>query len=130
MSRMLETAVAVLPLIVIAILLVNMGQRLLTRPPNEPLSPKRTATLILAGLVLALLGAALSLQRMRAPDWTLLPAVVATVAAGWALRHYIAVFRRHCRNCGVPLSLVEILFREQAADGPDRSERCPACGRF
>ena len=126
---MLEGAVAVLPMLAIAILLINMGQMRLTRPPTEPRSAKRAATLIVAGLVLALLGGALVLQRLRAPDWTLLPAIAATMAAGWALRRYLAVFRSHCRNCGARLSLVEILFREQAAEDPTQPDRCPACDR-
>ena len=110
---MLEAAVTALPAVVIAILLVNMAQRSVIQPPHEPRSPKRGASLIVAGHVLALLGATLALQRMNAPDWTLLLAAAATLVVGFVLRRHIAVFPMRCVSCGRRLSFSEILFREQ-----------------
>jgi len=125
---MLDAASSVLPILLVALLLLSLGQRPLTRPPHEPRSDKREASLILVGLALALLAIVFMLQRVRAPDWALLPALVAAGAIAYALRRRFSVFRSRCPSCGRRLSLREVMFEQQdASESAPSGDQCPAC---
>jgi len=125
---MLDAAAAVLPVILIALLTLNLGQRSRTRPPPPPKSAQREASLLAAGLALALLGMVLALQRVRAPDWAFLPVLGVVSAAALALRRRFAVFARHCPTCGRRLPVREVLFGAPEAGGSaPSSDDCPTC---
>jgi hypothetical protein len=99
----------------LAVLLLNMLQR--RHLGQAPV--KRMATLILAGLVLVLLCAALVMVRFGLPDALLIPVTASLVLAAVRLRGTVFPFRCRCRQCGRPYSLKQILFQ----DDP----RCPEC---
>ena len=100
---MLDTLARVLPYLLIAVLVVNLLQRGLTRtsPSRTATQPgpgaaRRMASLLLAGVVLGTWVAVLLLQRLRSPGWTGAPLLAVAAAVTFALRQPAA---------GVPAAL-------------------------
>lgn len=134
---MLDTLARILPLLLIAVLVLNLLQRGLTRPdrtggegarPRPGGAAPRVATLLLAGVVLAAWAAVLLLQRVRAPDWTGAALLAAAAAAGAVLlRRRLKAFPRRCRSCGRRLPLTVTLGFDAAAAARYEAGSCPAC---
>ena len=91
---------------------------------------RRVATLIAAGVVLALWCAVLLLQRFQAPDWTAILLLPAAGGAVYALRARLGVFPLHCRRCGRRLPLGVTLGFDATATARYETAACPhpACG--
>ncbi len=88
------------------------------RQAYEP-GPKRMATLLLTGLLLALWVVSYLFVRFRFHDLALIP--VAAALAGVAIwqRKVVLPFRLRCVRCGKPLSAGRILFQ-----GSNECETC------
>ena len=133
---MLDTLARVLPFLLIAVLLVNLLQRGLTKPdhPSGDAAPpragdtRRVATLILAGMLLATWAAVLLLQRLRAPHWTALPVVAGAGAVTYHLRSRLKAFPMRCRRCARRLPLGVTLGIDAAATARYEADSCPAAG--
>lgn len=146
---MLDALARILPFLLIAVLVVNLLQRGLTKParPDQPDHPDhparaaggprpdaapsaraapRAATLILAGVVLGAWVAVLLLQRVRAPDWTAPALAAAAGAAAFGLRGRLKAFPRRCRQCGRRLPLGVTLGIDAAAAARYEAGACPA----
>lgn len=143
---MLDALARILPFLLIAVLVVNLLQRGLTKPerPDQPDHPARgaggprpdaaprpraaprAATLILAGVVLGAWVAVLLLQRVRAPDWTAPALAAAAGAAAFGLRGRLKAFPRRCRQCGRRLPLGVTLGIDAAAAARYEAGACPA----
>lgn len=131
---MLDALARILPFLLIAVLVVNLLQRGLTKPdqpdraaahPRPGFAP-RAATLILAGLVLATWAAVLLLQRFRAPDWTAPALAAAAGGAAFGLRARLKAFPLRCRQCGRRLPLGVTLGIAAAAAARYEAGVCPA----
>ena len=113
------------------------GQRR-TAPPESAVpsavaalhAARRVATLIAAGVVLALWCAVLVLQRFQAPDWTAILLLPAAGGAVYALRARLGVFPLHCHRCGRRLPLGVTLGFDATATARYETAACPhpACG--
>ncbi len=132
---MLEILARVLPFLLIAVLVVNLLQRGLTRtrpaPDGTHSSPgdaRRVATLLLAGVVLGTWVAVLLLERLRSPDWTAAPLLAGAAAVTFALRRRLRVFPLHCRWCGRRLPPGVTLGFDAAATARYEAGACPAAG--
>ena len=140
---MLDALARILPFLLIAVLVVNLLQRGLTKPDQadrparaaahprsgaapRPRAAQRAATLILAGLVLAAWAAVLLLQRFRAPDWTAPALAAAAGGAAFGLRGRLKAFPLRCRQCGRPLPLGVTLGIDAAAAARYEAGACPA----
>ena len=137
---MLDALARILPFLLIAVLVLNLLQRGLTKPerPDQPDHPARgaggprphaaprAATLILAGVVLGAWVAVLLLQRLRAPDWTAPALAAAAGAAAFGLRGRLKAFPRRCRQCGRRLPLGVTLGIDAAAAARYEAGACPA----
>ena len=131
---MLDALARILPFLLIAVLVVNLLQRGLTKPdqpdragvhPRPGFAP-RAATLILAGLVLATWVAVLLLQRVQAPDWTAPALAAAAGGAAFGLRARLKAFPLRCRQCGRRLPLGVTLGIAAAAAARYEAGVCPA----
>ena len=147
---MLNILGQILPFLLIAVLVVNLLQRGITKtgstaPDQDSGAPvprpapeqnlarsdaRRIATLILAGFVLALWAAVLVLQRSQAPDWTGLALLAGACAVGFSLRGWRKVFPVRCRWCGRRLPVGVTLGFDAAATARYEAGSCPAaaCG--
>ena len=132
---MLEILARVLPFLLIAVLVVNLMQRGLTRPrPAQdgthpgPGDARRVATLLLAGVVLGTWVAGLLLERLRSPDWTVAPLLAVAAALTFALRRRLRVFPLRCRWCGRRLPPGVTLGFDAAATARYEAGACPAAG--
>ena len=132
---MLDTLARVLPYLLIAVLVVNLLQRGLTRtsPARTATQPgpgdaRRVATLLLAGVVLGTWVAVLLLQRLRTPDWTAAPLLAVAAAVTFALRRRLRVFPLRCRWCGRRLPPGVTLGFDAAATARYEAGACPAAG--
>ena len=132
---MLDTLALVLPFLLIAVLVVNLLQRGLTRaspardvPQPGPGAVRRVATLLLAGVVLGTWVAVLFLQRLRSPDWTAAPLLAVAAAVTFALRRRLRVFPLRCRWCGRRLPPGVTLGFAAAATVRYEAGACPAAG--
>lgn len=132
---MLDTLARVLPFLLIAVLVVNLLQRGLTRtsPARTATQPgpgaaRRVATLLLAGVVLGTWVAVLFLQHLRSPDWTAVPLLAAAAAVTFALRRRLRVFPLRCRWCGRRLPPGVALGFAAAATARYEAGACPAAG--
>lgn len=132
---MLEILARALPYLLIAVLVVNLLQRGLTRtrPARDDTHPgpgdaRRVATLLLAGVVLGTWVAVLLLQRLRSPDWAAAPLLAAAAAATFALRRQLWVFPLRCRWCGRRLPPGVTLGFDAAATARYEAGACPAAG--
>ena len=133
---MLSALVRIMPYLLMAVLILNLLQRGLTKPDSparaaagqpRPGDAPRVTTLILSGLVLATWAAVLLLQRWQAPEWTgALPAAAATAGALLCLRARRKAFPRHCRHCGRRLPLRVTLGFDAAAAARYAAGACPA----
>ena len=140
---MLDALARILPFLLIAVLVVNLLQRGLTKPdqPDQPAraaahprsgaaprprAAQRAATLILAGLVLAAWAAVLLLQRFRAPDWTAPALAAAAGGAAFGLRARLKAFPLRCRQCGRRLPPGITLGIDAAAAARYEAGACPA----
>lgn len=132
---MLSALSRIMPYLLMAVLILNLLQRGLTKPDSparaagqpRPGDSPRVATLILAGLVLATWAAVLLLQRWQAPEWTgALPAAAAAGGALLCLRARRNAFPRRCRHCGRRLPLGVTLGFDAAAAARYAAGACPA----
>ena len=132
---MLEILARVLPFLLIAVLVVNLLQRGLTRslPAQDGTHPgpgdaRRIATLLLAGVVLGTWVAVLLLERLQSPDWTAAPLLAMAAAVTLALRRRLRVFPVRCRWCGRRLPPGVTLGFDAAATARYEAGACPAPG--
>lgn len=136
---MLDALARILPFLLIAVLVLNLLQRGLTKPerPDQPDHPARgagyppraaprAATLILAGVVLGTWVAVLLLQRVRAPDWTAPALVAAAGGTAFGLRGRLKAFPLRCRYCGRRLPPGVTLGIDAAAAARYEAGACPA----
>jgi 8-oxo-dGTP diphosphatase len=93
---------------IIGILLLNIMQR----KHHPHVEKKRTATVMLAVLVLILnMFAALILQ-FELPQWTLIPALLVPITVGYLMRSKLLVFTLNCTECDERLSMNNVLYHD------------------
>lgn len=146
----------VVPVLLVALLIVNLVQRGLTRAGGHPGAPaaeeprqpdpappgappgapppvpaaaghaRRAASLIAAGIVLALWCAVLLGRRFHAPEWTGVPMLLAAAGAAFALRRRLGVFPLRCRWCGRRLPAGVVLGFDAPATARYEAAACPS----
>ena len=130
---MLDALARILPFLLIAVLVVNLLQRGLTRtsPARDATQPdsgssRRLATLLLAGVVLGTWVAVQFLQRLPSPDWTGAPLLAVAAAVTFGLRRRFRVFPLRCQWCGRRLPPGVTLGFDAAATARYDAGACPA----
>ena len=130
---MLDSLARILPFLLIAVLVVNLLQRGLTktRPDQDAALPgpgdaRRVATLLLAGVVLGTWVAVLFLLRRRSPDWTAAPLLAVVAAVAFGLRGRLRVFPLRCEWCGKRLPPGVTLGFDATATARYEAGACPA----
>jgi len=101
--------------VIIAVLALNLFQR-----KHQPRSnKKRSATLIIAVLVLLLDILFVLIINFELPQWLAFPALLIPIAVGYRFRSRILLFRRKCASCDAKLSFNDILYHDD--------NLCPDC---
>lgn len=101
----LEVIQTVLIWLLMAVLVFNLSQRK-HRAYGER---KRVATLFIAGGVMVLYGAAITINRFALPHWLFLP-VTAAVIAVFIWKKDLLPYKTHCVSCGEKLSFQRFLY--------------------
>jgi len=94
-----------LPLIIMAVLIFNMVQRIL----NPVWGEKRTATLSLAGILIGLIAGAVLIMRFRLSDLLLIPIAIGLITIIIIKRKTFFPFKHRCIQCNNPLSIRRIV---------------------
>jgi len=92
--------------VIIAVLALNLFQRKYQKRSRR----KRTATLIVASLVLLLDVLFVLILQFQLPQWLGVSAIIIPLAVGYVFRDKILIFKFKCPECGVKLSLNETLY--------------------
>jgi len=92
--------------VIIAVLALNLFQRKYQKRSRN----KRTATLIVASLVLLLDILFVLIIQFKLPQWLGVAALVVPFAIGYIFREKILIFKFKCPECGVKLALNDTLY--------------------
>jgi 8-oxo-dGTP diphosphatase len=92
--------------VIIAVLALNLFQRKYQKRSQK----KRTATLIVASLVLLLDILFVLILQFKLPQWLGVAALIVPLAVGYVFRAKILIFKFKCPECGVKLALNDTLY--------------------
>ena len=134
MSAAINLLSRILPVLLLIVLVVNLMQKGLTTSTRQSDTPakhladqkKRTATLIIAGLILSIWVSTLLLQSSRFLQFTGMTLIALTTIALVRLRKRIMVFNLYCRFCGVRLPVDIILGTNTTATITYENGCCPS----
>lgn len=134
MSAVINLLSRILPVLLLIVLIVNMMQKGLTtsthqseiRTKNLTDQKKRSATLIIAGLILSTWISTLLLQSSQYLQFTGIILIALTTIALFKLRKRIMVFSLYCRFCGARLPVDIILGTNRTATITYEKRCCPS----
>lgn len=106
---------------ILGVLLLNIMQR--KHAPH--VEKKRTATLMIAVLILIMNVLSALILQFSLSAWMLVPSLMITAVAGFFLRSKIGVFSLSCNNCGTRLDFNNIIYRDDNLCDSCRKELHP-----